>query len=48
MPVFVEWTGPYLAYLLGGHGETVITLHIIPYGRFDLDMDARIPLEQAA
>ncbi len=26
----------------------LLTLHINPYGRFDLDMDARIPLEQAA
>jgi TnpA family transposase len=26
----------------------LLTLHINPYGRFDLDMDARIPIEQAA
>lgn len=26
----------------------LLTLHINPYGRFDLDMDARIPLEEAA
>lgn len=26
----------------------LLTLHINPYGRFDLDMDARIPFEQAA
>ncbi len=25
----------------------LLTLHINPYGRFDLDMDARIPIEQA-
>ena len=26
----------------------LLTQHINPYGRFDLDMDARIPLEEAA
>ena len=26
----------------------LLTLHINPYGRFDLDMDARIPFEEAA
>jgi len=26
----------------------LLTQHINPYGRFDLDMDARIPIEQAA
>lgn len=26
----------------------LLTLHINPYGRFDLDMDARIPIEEAA
>ena len=26
----------------------LLTLHINPYGRFELNMDARIPIEQAA
>ena len=26
----------------------LLTLHINPYGHFELDMDARIPIEQAA
>jgi TnpA family transposase len=26
----------------------LLTLHINPYGRFDVDMDARIPIEKAA
>ena len=28
--------------------SALLTLHINPYGRFDLDMDARIPIEEAA
>lgn len=28
--------------------SSLLTLRINPYGRFDLDMDARIPFEEAA